>query len=103
VTIGDKTIRAGQNVTVMLGAANRDPHRFDRPDQLCVDRTDPAPISFGHGIHHCIGAALARLELRVAVPAILDSLGSFAIDDSTVEWKTSLAFRSPAHLPVQRL
>ncbi len=103
VTIGDKTIKAGQNVTVMLGAANRDPRHVDRPDQLCVDRPDPAPISFGHGIHHCVGAALARLELRVAVPAILEALGRFTIDDDAIEWKRSLAFRSPAHLPVQRL
>ena len=102
VTIGDRTIKAGQNVTVMLGAANRDPRRFDRPDQLRVDRTDPAPLSFGHGIHHCIGAALARLELRVALPAILDALGPFTIDDTAIEWKTSLAFRSPALLPVRR-
>ncbi len=102
VSIGDRTIEAGQNVTVMLGAANRDPRRFDHPDQLRVDRTDPAPISFGHGIHHCIGAALARLELRVALPAILDALGSFTIDDTAIEWKTSLAFRSPTLLPIQR-
>jgi pimeloyl-[acyl-carrier protein] synthase len=102
VTIGEATIRAGQNVTVMLGAANRDPRRFDRPDHLCVDRTDPAPISFGHGIHHCVGAALARLELRVALPAILSSIGPFTVDERAVEWKTSLAFRSPERLPVHR-
>ncbi|MEO6627195.1 MAG: cytochrome P450 [Aquihabitans sp.] len=103
VTIGNKTIKAGQNVTVMLGAANRDPRRFNRPDELRVDRADPEPISFGHGIHHCVGAALARLELRVTVPAILDALGPFTIDEAAIEWKQSLAFRGPAHLPVRRL
>ncbi len=84
----------------MLGAANRDPRRFDRPDELRLDRTDPAPISFGHGMHHCIGAALARLELRIALPAILERFGDYTIDPETVTWKTSLAFRSPTRLPV---
>lgn len=102
VTIAGRTIRAGQNVTVMLGAANRDPARFTDPDRVQVDRTDPAPISFGHGIHHCIGAALARLELRIALPAIIDALGDYTIDEPRLEWKTSLAFRSPTRLPIRR-
>jgi cytochrome P450 len=101
VTIAGQKIRAGQNVTVMLGAANRDPVRFTDPDHLRVDRDDPAPISFGHGIHHCIGAALARLELTIAVPAILEALGSYEVDESNLKWKTSLAFRSPTQLPVR--
>jgi cytochrome P450 len=102
VTIAGRTIKAGQNLTVMLGAANRDPARFTDPDQLRVDRDDPAPISFGHGIHHCIGAALARLELTVALPSIVEALGSYEVDESHLEWKTSLAFRSPTRLPVRR-
>jgi cytochrome P450 len=102
ITIAGQDIRAGQNVTIMLGAANRDPARFPDPNRLRVDREDPAPISFGHGIHHCVGAALARLELRIALPAIIDTLGEYAIDDTHLEWKTSLAFRSPTRLPIQR-
>jgi cytochrome P450 len=101
VTIGGQRIRAGQNLTVMMGAANRDPARFTDPDRFRVDRDDPAPISFGHGIHHCIGAALARLELTVALPAILDALGSYEVDEANLEWRTSLAFRSPTRLPVR--
>ena len=85
----------------MLGAANRDPARFTDPDRLQLDRDDPAPISFGHGIHHCIGAALTRLELTVALPAIVESLGSYEVDETRLEWKTSLAFRSPTWLPVR--
>jgi cytochrome P450 len=100
ITIAGQTIKAGQNLTVMLGAANRDPARFTDADQLRVDRNDPTPISFGHGIHHCIGAALARRELTVALPAITDALGPYEIDETHLEWKTSLAFRSPTHLPV---
>ena len=100
VTIAGRTIRAGQNVTVMLGAANRDPARFSDPHRLWVDRDDPAPISFGHGIHHCLGAALARLELSVALPAVVEELGAYRVDETHLEWKTSLAFRSPTHLRV---
>ena len=100
VTIAGQRIRAGQNVTVMLGAANRDPVRFTDPDRLRVDREDPSPISFGHGIHHCLGAALARLELSVALPAVIEALGSYRVDETHLEWKTSLAFRSPTNLRV---
>jgi cytochrome P450 len=102
VTVGGKTIKEGQNLTVMLGAANRDPRRFDHPDQLCLDRHDPAPISFGHGMHHCIGAALARLQLRVALPTVLDTAGDFTIQPDDISWKTSLAFRSPTLLRITR-
>lgn len=102
VTLAGRTITAGQNVTVMLGAANRDPRRFGDADQLRVDRADPSPISFGHGIHHCIGAALARLELGVALPAILEALGDYTLDDDAIDWKTSLAFRGPTRLCVAR-
>lgn len=102
VTIAGTTIKAGQNVTVMLGAANRDPARFTDPDRLRVDRDDPAPISFGHGIHHCIGAALTRLELAVALPAIVAALGPYEVDEAHLAWKTSLALRGPTHLPVRR-
>jgi len=100
VTIAGQRIRAGQNVTVMLGAANRDPARFTDPDRLRVDRQDPSPISFGHGIHHCLGAALARLELSVALPAVIEALGPYRVDETHLEWKTSLAFRSPTNLRV---
>ena len=100
VTIAGQRIRAGQNVTVMLGAANRDPARFTDPDRLRVDRQDPSPISFGHGIHHCVGAALARLELSVALPAVIEALGPYRVDETHLEWKTSLAFRSPTNLRV---
>lgn len=96
VTIAGKAIKKGQNVTVMLGAANRDPARYDQPSRLQIDRVEPTPISFGHGIHHCVGAALARLELRIALPAIIDALGDYTVTD--VAWKTSLAFRSPSRL-----
>lgn len=102
VTIGDRTIKKGQNLTVMLGAVNRDPRRFDAPNQLRLDRDDPAPLAFGHGIHHCIGAALVRIEMRVAMPALLDALGNYGIVEDQLAWKRSVAFRGPSRLRVRR-
>lgn len=100
--IGGKTIKKGQNVTVMLGAVNRDPARFNEPNVLRVDRKNPAPLSFGRGIHHCVGAALARMELRVGLRAFLDAFGDYTIRLDDVAWKQSLAFRSPTELRVTR-
>ncbi len=99
--IGDVTIKAGDSVNVMLGAANRDPKVFADPHTLRLDRDQGAPISFGHGIHYCIGAALARMELRAAVRAVLHRFGHYTIDESTIVWKESLVTRGPTSLPVR--
>lgn len=102
VHIDSQTIKEGQNLTVMLGAANRDPRRFDDPDTLRLDRPDPSPLSFGKGIHHCIGAALARMELRIGLQAFIDAFGAYTINPDAIVWKQSLSLRGPAHLFVQR-
>ena len=72
VRIGGRTIRAGQQVHLMLGAANRDPDRFPNPDTLDFERKDNRQLSFGHGIHFCLGAPLARTELELWVRALID-------------------------------
>lgn len=64
-------VRAGTDVTVLLGAGNRDPRRFAEPDRFDPLRADGGPLSFGGGAHFCIGAALARLEGAVAFPRLL--------------------------------
>jgi pimeloyl-[acyl-carrier protein] synthase len=100
--VGDQHIKAGQNIIVMLGAANRDPNRWKDPDVLRVDREDARSLAFGHGIHHCLGAALARLEIRVGLRAFLDAFGEYTIDPSLVEWKQHMVLRGPTKLPVTR-
>jgi cytochrome P450 len=71
LVVGDLTLHAGQRVVAVLGAANRDPSVFTDPDRLILDRDDGIPLSFGAGIHHCLGAALARLEGQVLLPRLL--------------------------------
>jgi cytochrome P450 len=71
VTIGGVAIPAGTYILPMLGAGNRDPARFDDPDTFDLTRTGPAPLSFSGGAHFCLGAALARMEAAVFLPALV--------------------------------
>lgn len=100
IELGDCTIASGASVVVMLGAANRDPRRYDDPDVLRLDRHDPRPLSFGHGIHHCVGAALARLEAKVAIPAFVERFPDYRIDESALTWKRSMTLRGTTTLPI---
>jgi len=102
VTIEGTTIPAGQNVLVQLSAANRDPRRFDRPNELILDREDPSPISFGHGSHHCLGSALARMELRTGLSKFVDAFGDYTVDTDSIEWKSSPTLRGMSRLVVRR-
>ena len=70
-TLAGQVIRAGERVAVSLPAANRDPALLAEPDSFDVTRRPGAHVAFGHGIHQCLGQQLARLELRVALPALL--------------------------------
>jgi cytochrome P450 len=68
VEVGGTVIAAGRTVLVSIGGANRDPGVFDQPDEFRIDRPDPGRhLSFSLGLHHCLGAALARLEGRIAI------------------------------------
>jgi cytochrome P450 len=70
-TVGGQTIRAGERVVLLIGAAHRDPAAYDAPACLDIDRRGPANLGFGAGPHFCLGASLARLETRVAVDCLL--------------------------------
>jgi len=100
VEVGGRQVSKGQLAVLLLGVANRDIRRFPDADDLNLDRPDPQPLSFGHGIHHCIGAALARLELQVALPALIDALGDYTVETDTIEWMPNVSLRRPDRLVV---
>jgi cytochrome P450 len=95
-------IPAGDSVIVSLCAANRDPRRFEDPDTLDLDRMPNPHLAFGHGIHFCPGAALARAELQIALGTLLARLPGLrlAIADEDIEWIPSVLGRGTNHLPV---
>jgi hypothetical protein len=92
------TIPAGSQVVMVFAAANRDPREFTDPDRFDVGRRIDRHLAFGHGIHHCLGAALARLQARAAVEAVLDRFPDYALTDDTVEWLPSGHARGPVGL-----
>ena len=102
IEVGDVTIPDGSNVALNIGAANRDTRRWHDADRLRLDREDPRSISFGHGIHHCLGSSLARLEMRIAVPAFVHAFGEYTVDPAEVEWKRSHTLRGPTRLVLRR-
>jgi cytochrome P450 len=102
VQVGDVTIPAGQVVLPVLSAANRDSVRFEGPGKLDVTRKDNAHMAFGHGIHHCLGAPLARLEGRIAITHLLDRFPDLRLADPVAEpgRYPSLLMNGMPHLPV---
>jgi len=104
VELGGHTIGRGQSVIVILGAADRDPTRFDDADRLDVTR--PASgrhLGFGRGSHYCLGAPLARLEAEVALTTLLGRLPglTLAVEPHEVAWRPVPLFRSLVALPVR--
>lgn len=100
VEIAGHTIKAGEVATIFLGSANRDPRIGDDLNELHLDRESPQVLSLGHGIHHCLGAAIARLELRVGLRAYIEAMGDYTVDTDNIEWKHSVSLRGPVALPV---
>ena len=96
-----QTIPAGQLVVPMIGSANRDSAQFADPGRFDITR-DPNPhIAFGHGIHFCLGAALSRLEARIALGDILERMRSFALaSDEPWQPRAALHVHGPARLPL---
>ncbi len=87
------TLKRGERVFAMIHAANRDPRRFAEPERFDVARHPNPAITFGAGIHFCLGAPLARLEGELALPALLERFTDFELIDEAPEWSDSLVLR----------
>ena len=94
-------LKKRDNIVLMLGAANRDPDVFDEPDRLDVGRGDRSHLSFGRGIHHCIGAPLARLEGRVVLEMLLERFSQISLRDGQPRFRNSIVLRGLESLPVR--
>ncbi|MFE1906405.1 cytochrome P450 [Streptomyces gardneri] len=102
LTVGGQEIPAGDPVLVVLAAANRDPERFANPDTLDLSRRDSQHLGYGHGIHYCLGAPLARLEGQAALATLLTRLPDLrlAADPAELRWRGGLIMRGLRTLPV---
>ncbi|MGH8573989.1 MAG: cytochrome P450, partial [Gammaproteobacteria bacterium] len=103
VDVAGVRITAGEIVVVSLGAANRDPAEFPEPQALRLSRTANRHLSFAPGQHHCLGAALARLQLEIGLGTLLANLPAFALatDSTALDWRHGmLGARNLAALPV---
>jgi cytochrome P450 len=96
------TIPAGDQVLVLYGSANHDPEAYPDPERLDFDRTLKVHWTFGTGIHYCLGNAVARLEVRVALQTLVDLLGDWQVDDARVEYNQLVPTRGVATAPVSR-
>jgi cytochrome P450 len=99
--IDGRRVTKGTIVGLLIGAANRDPAVFARPDELDLSRADNPHLAFGHGVHFCLGAQLARLEGRLALGGLFERYPGLAARGDAGPWKRSLVLRGLTSLPVR--
>jgi len=102
VAIGGTVVPRGEMVLVVLAAANRDPERFVDPDALDITRADNRHLAFGKGIHHCLGAPLARMEGQIAISTLLQRMPNLQLKGTpeSLSWRPGLVLRGLRGLPV---
>ncbi len=99
--MGGKTIREGQRLFAFMNSANRDPEAVADPERFDIGREPNAHLTFGHGIHFCLGAPLARLEAQIAATRLAERLPDIRLSGGDPEWHDSLILRGVKRLPVQ--
>jgi cytochrome P450 len=102
IPVGDVTIPAGDTVLLGMASANRDPARFPSPDAFDPTRPDRQHFTFGHGVHYCLGAPLARLEIRFALETLFTRFPDLrlAVPASDLPWRASFRSHALKSLPV---
>jgi cytochrome P450 len=98
--IAGETIRRGEHIALLLGAAHRDPSIFVDPDKLDITRSPNPHLGFGHGAHYCLGAALGRLEARIMIGTLVQRVPRPRLDDAPLEWEDTMAIRGLKSLPI---
>jgi cytochrome P450 len=90
-------------VLVVLAAADHDPERFSDPDELDITRTDNRHLAFGKGIHHCVGAPLARMEGQIAISTLLRRMPNLRLNEpaESLSWRPGMILRGLRGLPVE--
>ena len=97
---GGISLEKGQSVICLLGSANRDPAAYSDPDQLYITRRDVRPLSFGGGIHYCVGAQLARIEAEIAIATLSRRLPDLRLDNiDHPDWRQTFVLRGLNKLP----
>jgi cytochrome P450 len=100
--IGGISLEKGQSVICLLGSANRDPAAYSDPDRLDITRRDVRPLSFGGGIHYCVGAQLARIEAEIAIRTLLRRLPNLRLDNiDHPDWRQTFVLRGLNKLPAR--
>jgi len=99
--VGNEKIAAGERVLVLIGAANRDPDRFADPDRVDVARSDNEHLTFGGGVHYCLGASLARAEGQIAIGTLLRRLDALELACEAPEWRETITLRGLKSLPLK--
>jgi len=100
MTFQGHTLCQGQEVGFLIGAANRDAAQFKQPNQLDLTRRNNAHLAFGHGIHYCLGAPLARLEGQIAINTLLQRMPTLRLDTETLTYQDNFVFRGLETFPV---
>ena len=101
VAFGDVTIPAGDPIFILLGAANRDPDRYPDPDRIDFTRTKVQPLAFGGGVHLCLGAPLARLEIEIVFRKLSERFETLELGSELPPHRDRLTLRSPTAVPLK--
>jgi cytochrome P450 len=98
--VGDQPIQAGERILTIVAAANRDAAVFQQPESFVIDARQEKPLTFGGGIHYCVGAELARLEGRVFLEELFSTYPKFQVDTESARLRQAFLFRGFGHLGV---
>jgi cytochrome P450 len=100
VEVRGKVLKKDDRLRWFITSANRDPEKFPEPEKFDINRYPNLHVAFGSGIHHCLGATLARLEGQEAFRALAERFESLHVETDRIEYQPSISFRSIKSLPV---